>query len=234
MNEPSSLQQYFRRHFQKEETRVAYPFVTISRLAGAGGHALAQELVKELDQTPKAEGFRGWHIFDIASYEGLTRDPELQAYLKKLSDEEYHSELTDIIFEAFSRLPAQYVAYKKLFAVMRSLASMGKVILIGRAGSCVTANVHGGIHVRLIAPEHVRVDRIAKQQQISRDAALALMHERDHARSKLVSDFFNKDINDPLLYDVVWNTHTVPIAEIATYLRRMIFSRVRDNAALAS
>jgi cytidylate kinase len=234
MNEPSALQTYFRQHFLKEDTRVSYPFVTISRQAGAGGHELARELVRQMDQTPQSEGFRGWHIFDIAAYEGLAHDPELQLYLKKLSDEEYHSELTDMIYETVNRLPAQYVAYKKLFAVMRSLAAIGKVILIGRAGSCVTSNVQGGIHVRLVAPEHLRCERIMKQLNLGRDAAMALMRERDHSRAKLVSDFFNKNINDPLLYDVCWNTQTVPVMDVANYVRRMIYSRVRDNAAMAS
>ena len=124
-------------------------------IAGAGGHALANELVRQMDATQQAEGFRGWHIYDIAAYEGLTRDPELQGCLKKLSNEEYQSELTAMMCEMFSKLPPQFVAYKKLFAVMRSLAGIGKVILIGRAGSCVTAIIPHGIHVRLVAPDTV-------------------------------------------------------------------------------
>ena len=88
MKEPSALQTYFRRYLFSEDTHVTYPFVTISRQAGAGGHTLVHELVRQMDQVPQEEAFRGWHIFDIAAYEGLTRDPQLQVYLKKLSDEE--------------------------------------------------------------------------------------------------------------------------------------------------
>jgi hypothetical protein len=42
----------------------------------------------------------------------------------------------------------------------------------------------------------------------------------------LVKEYFSKDIRDPLLYDVTWNTDSVSIEEIASSIIGLITSRV--------
>ena len=61
----------------------------------------------------------------------------------------------------------------------------------------------------------------------SKDKAKEAGEEKDKAKAELVKTFFHKDIRDPLLYDMVWNTERVPIGEIAKLLIQMI----RDKAA---
>ncbi len=231
MKDTGSLANYFRNRLINDDQGIRYPFVTISRQAGAGAHTLASELTRQMNQRQSAEIFAGWNLFDVASYQGFADDPELQATLDAVAKEEYHSEVTDLFFEIISKLPQQYVVYKKLFTIMRKLAGMGKVILIGRAASCVTHGIPGGIHLRLVAPEAVRVERVMKQQHIDKNAATDWIHQHDRERAHLVRDFFSRDIEDPLLYDVVWNTDTTSVGEIADITRRMIFKRVRDRIA---
>ena len=231
MKETSSLQTYFRDRLINDDQGIRYPFVTISRQAGAGAHTLAHELMRQMNDRQSAEVFAGWNLFDVATYEGFSKDAELQSTFDAVVKEEYHSEMADLFLEVISKLPQQYVVYKKLFTIMRKLASMGKVILIGRGGACVTRGVPGGIHLRLVAPEAIRVERVMKQQKLDKTAATAWVHRHDHERSHLVRDFFSRDIEDPLLYDAVWNTHTTSVIEIADITRRMIFKRVRDRLA---
>lgn len=231
MKETSSLANYFRDRLINDDQGIRYPFVTISRQAGAGAHTLASELMRQMNQRQSAEIFAGWNLFDVATYEGFAQDPELQATLDAVAQEEYHSEMADLFLEVISRLPQQYVVYKKLFTTMRKLAAMGKVILIGRAGCCVTRGIPGGVHLRLVAPEAVRIERIMKQQKLDKTAATAWVHRHDRERAHLVRDFFSRDIEDPLLYDAVWNTDTTSVSEVADITRRMIFKRVRDKIA---
>lgn len=231
MKETSSLTNYFRDRLINDDQGIRYPFVTISRQAGAGAHTLASELTRQMNQRQAAEVFAGWNLFDVVTYEGFGNDPELQATLDAVAKEEYHSEVTDLCLEIISNLPQQYVVYKKLFTTMRKLAAMGKVILIGRAASCVTRGIPGGIHLRLVAPEAIRVERIMKQEHLDKAAATAWVHRHDRERAHLVRDFFSRDIEDPLLYDAVWNTDTTSVVEIADITRRMIFKRVRDKIA---
>ncbi|MFH0909785.1 MAG: cytidylate kinase family protein [bacterium] len=231
MKESCSLRNYFRDRLINDDQGVRYPFVTISRQEGAGAHTLASELMRQMNQRQNTEVFAGWNLFDVATYEGFANDPELQATLDAVAKEEYHSEVTDLFLEVISKLPQQYVVCKKLFTTMRKLAAMGKVILIGRAGCCVTRSVPGGIHLRLVAPEALRVERVMKLQQLDKTAATAWVHSHDRERAHLLRDFFSRDIEDPLLYDAVWNTQSTSVVEIADITRRMIFKRVRDKIA---
>lgn len=57
-----------------------------------------------------------------------------------------------------------------------------------------------------------------------------LIEEKDKAKAELVKTFFNKDVRDPLLYDVCWNTGRVSIDEIADLLIAMIRRKVSKNS----
>jgi len=53
-----------------------------------------------------------------------------------------------------------------------------------------------------------------------------MIKEQDKGRSRLIKNFFNRNIDDPLLYDTLWNTDTVCIEEIA----RLLVGMIKDKA----
>lgn len=107
-----------------------------------------------------------------------------------------------------------------LFKVIRALAARGKVIIVGRAGVCLTRQLPGGFHLRLVSPLPTRVRRVMAALSISDKEARRAILQRDRARASLVKNYFLRDIDDPLLYDMVWNTETIaPKAIAATTLR---------------
>jgi cytidylate kinase len=105
---------------------------------------------------------------------------------------------------------------------MRTPANRGRVILLGRGGACLTHGFPGGVHIRLTAPKPVRVQRMRALLNLSEKEALRMMEERDRSRAALVRRYFDKDINDPLLYDAVWNTEEVSIDAIAQTVLRWV------------
>jgi Cytidylate kinase-like family len=48
----------------------------------------------------------------------------------------------------------------------------------------------------------------------------------DNSRAKLLKTYFSRDIRDPLLYDVTWNTDSVAIEEIASSTIALIQSKL--------
>ena len=56
-----------------------------------------------------------------------------------------------------------------------------------------------------------------------------VIEEKDKAKAELVKTFFNKADQDPLLFDVHWNTDRVSIDEIADLLLVMIRRKVVGN-----
>ncbi len=200
------------------------PFVTISRQAGAGGNSLAKEILRQLRER---EGplLSGWQSFNQELCKKITEEPGLNVSLKSLLDSEYHSEIEDMLEEIVTGSSPQDAVNKKIFELMRTLAVFGKAILVGRGGVCLTRDLPLGVHVRLVAPLEVRVKRMGGLLGLNPKKACELVKTQDRARAKFVKRYFDRDIEDALLYDAVWNTGTTPIDQIAKAVVGMIESK---------
>ncbi len=210
-----------------------HPFVTISRQTGAGGHTLAKTLLKRMDQE-KNPLFDDWQMFDHELCMKILQDPKLKVSLRALLNEEYHSQIADMIYELIEGYSPQSKVVATIFQALRTLATFGKVILVGRAGSCVTRALPGGVHVRLVDAKPNRIRRMEEIFHLTEEQAKKQVQEQDVARARLVKDYFNRDIEDPLLYDVVWNTDTVPMEMIAEGILQMVKARAKMPAACCS
>ncbi len=203
------------------------PFVTISRQAGAGGHVLARALLdRTLEARPKAL-FEGWSLFDERLAEMVAENPALKVSLRGLAEEEFASDIQDMVSSWIGGLSPQSVVVAHLFKVIRGLAQQGKVIIVGRAGACLTRTLPLGVHLRLMAPLDVRVRRVRAVLGSSEKEARRVVADRDRARAALVKTYFHRDIDDPLLYDLVWNTDTVPVEVVASTTLRAVESLAR-------
>lgn len=235
MNHLKLIHNYIReRRTLADIPATGFPFITISRQAGAGGHLLSYviltDFLKEADRTL----FDGWHVFDRQLCEVVAADPELQASMQELLTERYRSEFQEFMNGLFSGRSQQYLERKRTLQVVRILATLGKVIIVGRAGSLVTHDIPTGIHIRLVAPEPTRTRWMMSKLKITKEAARKLMASQDAERRRMVKNFFNRDIDDPLLYDVVWNTETTDPREISVSVLAMLKARMAKRKAEAA
>jgi cytidylate kinase len=210
------------------------PFVTISRQAGAGGHSLSDELAKQMKAIKHVPLFEGWQVFDQEIIKMVTSNPKLRVYAPFWRDREYHSELEDMLSRIFANTSPQSEVIQEMFEIIRTLARIGKVILVGRGGACLTRGYPGGVHVRLVASPSVRIRRMRRLLEIDDPQAAGLVKDQDRARKALVRSHFGQDIDDPLLYDAVWNTEHTPLAVIASTLLRLIQYKTRQQAPVAA
>jgi hypothetical protein len=219
------LEQWLKhRRSSTEPAETGFPFVTIARETGAGSRQLCDTLMGDFRREPD-DLFRGWHVFDRLICEALANDPVLSGALEDLVKERYESEFQDLMDDLIAGRDGCYLVYRKSFHLIAMLAAIGKVIIVGRAACCVTARMRTGVHVRLVAPAAYRAAVIAKREKLDPDEARDLMLCRDKERRKLVKSFFNRDIADPMLYDAVWNTERVPMAEISASIIRLVKQR---------
>jgi cytidylate kinase len=204
-----------------------FPFVAISRQAGAGGQALATLLAEKFQTLYGESLFRDWQLCNQELCHMVAQDPKLKDLVESMQRTEYHSHAEDILTQFIYGGASQDLVVKKMFQLMRTFALHGKVILVGRGSSFLTRDLPLGIHIRLEAPMESRVKRMVSAFGLTEKKARETIEEKDKAKAELVKTFFHKDIRDPLLYDMVWNTDRVPIEEIAKLLIEMI----RDKAA---
>lgn len=207
---------------QIDPKKGCFPFVTISRQAGAGGNALAVALEEKIQKLHAEPLFRGWQLCNEQMRQMLSQDPALKKTVESLHATEYHSHAEDFISQFIYGGSSQDVVIKKMLHLMRTFAIHGKVIFVGRGSTFLTRDLPLGIHVRLEASMESRIKRMAPEFGPDEKNVRRVIAEKDKAKAELVKTFFNKEINDPLLYDVRWNTDRVSIDEIADLLIVMI------------
>lgn len=204
------------------------PFVTISRQAGAGGHTLAKILIKKMDQEPDKELFGGWEMFDHKLVEMVADDPDLTVSVEKLLGEEYHRTADDFFRQILTASTHQDIVADHIFRLVRVIAEVGKAVIVGRAGSEVTRDLGPSVSVRLVSSQEARVARMMELHEDTEKKALDAIDRHDGGRARLLKRHFRVDIEDPLLYDSVWNTNEVSFDAIADAIIVVLRDRTAD------
>ena len=115
------------------------------------------------------------------------------------------SEIQDILEELFDVHPSQYTLAHKTGQTILHLAQLGYVVLVGRAANIITAKLPGGVHIRLVSPLEKRVKHIQEYYKMTEKKAKEYILKEDQNRKNYVKKYFDKDINDPYLYDMIIN-----------------------------
>jgi cytidylate kinase len=211
------------------EQQKALPFVTISRQSGAGGHSLAAALLDVFADQDESDIFGGWQVFDQKLCNVVADDPVFSRSLDALLAEEYRTPTKDFFHQLARSTVDQDLVMARVFQVVRSLASIGKAIIVGRAGSRVALGAGPGIRLRVVAPEHMRIERMMEARNLNEREARNEARRVDSHRARLLKAYFDADIEDPTGYDAVWNTGSASITEIAEATAATLRRRVADH-----
>jgi len=182
--------------------------LTISRQAGCGAHVIATQLAEYL-QAGDTETKCPWTVFDRNLVEKVLEDHQLPKRLEKYMPEDKTSEITDIMDELFDLHPSSWTLVHKASETILRLAELGNVIIIGRGANVITAKLEQAFHVRLIGSLETRIARVRQFDHLNEKAAAQFVQTEDLGRMRYLKKYFDKDIDDPLLYHVVINTDAV-------------------------
>lgn len=202
------------------------PFITISRQAGAGGHNLADALIEVFNRQPETDLFGGWQVFDRKLCEMVADNPTYSRSMDSLVAEEYRSKANEFFHQILTPTIDQDLVMHQVFRVVAAVASIGKCIIIGRAASEVTRDMGPRISIRLVAPEDVRIRGMMEYYGLDDRAARDEARRIDVARARLLKTHFQADIEDPVRYDVIWNTGQVSSRTIAESIAATVRSQV--------
>ncbi len=118
--------------------------------------------------------------------------------------------------------------------VMRELAAQGNVVIVGRAGQAILRGQPAALHIRIVAPVSVRIERIARTSHISLRAAKAQVQASDTFRRDYLKRFYRVDWDDSALYDLVVNTALFSPVQAAELIAAAISHRHVEDLALES
>jgi len=197
--------------------------VTVSREFGAGGSELAARLGARL----------AWPVLDdevacrcaarlqldTAAVERLREhSPTL---LARLSAAFLVAPPEACAFDSTNLMHVDAVAEAAYESIMDAAEKL-PLIFVGFGTQCIFADRQDALHVRLVAPLEIRVERLRARFGWDVATATAKARRMDDDRRRYVQRYFRRDVLDPLLYDVQINTGRTTINEAAALVEQLV------------
>jgi cytidylate kinase len=204
--------------------------VTLSRQCGCGAHVIANLLSRYLE-AGSAPGAPPWTVYDRNLVETVLTEHHLPSRFSRFMPEDRVTEMNDIMAELLGLCPASWTFVQQTSETILRLIEKGNLIIVGRGANIIAANRPHVLNVRLIGSIERRVERKAEMESLDRKEALNRIRLEDAGRQRYILKHFNKDINDPSLYDFVLNTDWLPAEAAARIIGELVHSR---NPAMAA
>ena len=194
--------------------------ISFSRQVGSGGHEIAQLVSERL----------GYQLLDRALMSKLGAEAGIltEGQLVDLSAERHHVggpfergtsmgtwNVLDIRAYEASGLGAEDRSAELVNKILLLAYEQGNIVVEGRGGQGLFRNKPDVLQVRVIAPIQQRVEYLMKRDGISADLARQKVKEADAAQADYIRRYFDADIYDATLYDLIFNTAKLPLEAIA-------------------
>jgi cytidylate kinase len=116
-----------------------------------------------------------------------------------------------------------------LKSVVRELARGESIVIRGRGSQFILKEYPGSLHVLVVAPLEVRVERVMQDLKIDREAACQEIARFDRSRHEFVKRYFQAELEDPLQYDLVINTGRLSFNAAVSNIINAFRSRTRTG-----
>jgi cytidylate kinase len=171
------------------------PWLTVSSPLGSGGLELARALARALD----------WQVFDREILSTISEHTHTQEAVLAHLDEHAMGPVNEYLARLLDpRIPGQAPFRRETVRVIWGLAKQGNAIILGR-GANWFLDPRFGVRVRAVASMDVRVERITAREGIDAAAARERAVTRDAQQAGFIRQVYDRDINDPVGYDLVLN-----------------------------
>jgi cytidylate kinase len=197
------------------------PIVTVSRQRGSSGSFIARRLSEQL----------GYELADRQVIDIICKNSGFRRRIVETLDEKSRSQLEVWLDGLFHK---EYVDSSDYFRALHhtivALARHGGIVVLGRGGNFVLT-LKTGFHLRVVAPESVRVDRLVKFGNLSSDEARDAIRRSDTERASFIKGSFKYDIDNPIYYDLVLNTGLIDVEaaiSLAADAARLKFNSLRE------
>ena len=189
--------------------------ITISRQFGAGGSEVARRVAAAL----------GWSVVDnefideVAARAGLP--PEEVAELEERAPSFVERLALTMATSAPELFPPatgttqdvdETSVVRMTESLVAELAAQGRVVMVGRAAPAVLGQRGDGLHVKLVAGLEFRTRQAAERLGVSRKEAGEVLRRTDKNRQRYHREYYKRDWNDPVNYDMVLNTERLGFA----------------------
>ncbi len=191
--------------------------VTISREYGSGGGEIAMRLAKRL----------GWQLIDhdivrrvaqemgVSEEEAEARDERAESLLSRILNSMQGIDPALMVNAPPVAFTSDALIYRQaLSRVVNAAVTRGHVVIVGRASQVLLANRRDVLHVRVIAPLEMRVQYVMQREGLDEAAARSRVQMKDRDRIRYLQSEYQKNPEDPHLYDIVINTAVLDLDSV--------------------
>ncbi len=189
------------------------PVITISRLPGAGGGALARKLAQDL----------GIDLYDEEIVEAISENANVSRRIVESLDEQDRSIFDEWIASLGEDHLWSYEYLEHLTKVVSAIGTHGYAIIVGRgAGFILPQEV--SLRVFVVAPLETRIRNVMEAHGTSEKEAGRQVLRAEADRKAFIRKYFLADFMEPTNYDLVINTRNIDI-DLAALAVREVFNR---------
>jgi cytidylate kinase len=185
-----------------ETQHEVHDFMTISRLVGTDGHAVAEPLSQRL----------GWPVFDREILHAMAGNDRVRERVYQTLDERDVGWIEDTLRYLVERGIDKEHYFHRLSETVLALARRGPAIFMGRGADLILPR-NRGFRVDLVAPIQYRVHNIATRQNLSEVAARTELDRLQSERRDFLRSHFGPRAEDPARFDLVINLASVPASQ---------------------
>ena len=199
-----TLSSYISGSLDKIEKKEPGPFITVSRQYGCDGYELGDLLVKKLNE--RADNGK-WRVFKKELLKQLAQDSGLTEEIVEKERLSKPSLLKDF-FRGMRHMgiPDGYEIRNKITIMVRTTAFEGHAVIIGQGGTAATADLDGGLSVRIEGPKEWRIARVSLREKLTRAGAVAKIEEVERQRKHLRKIYEQKNPREPAFNLVLDNS----------------------------
>ena len=185
--------------------------ITISRQFGSLGDELASYLADKLacdviDRQTVLEEFYD----DISSENRAALKDSAKAFLREFKDGKTYK---DVLIEK-----------------VLEMSECGNLIVLGEGGCVILEDDEDAIHIRVTASEELRRIRASRMLRMEMDETKNFISYSDRRRKRFISTLYERDLADPSLFDLTFNTDNLSVEECADAVMALIKKRENRRA----
>lgn len=194
------------------------PWISVSKQWGSGGVDFARQLAGEL----------GWQVFDKEILAAIAQHTDSREVILSHLDEQAIGSVNDYISQLVVPDDPGRLAYvEEMVRVVWGLAKQGSAIILGR-GANWFLDPRFGLRLRIVAPMERRVAAVARELDLPIARAERRVRAYDAGQAAFIRQVFDRNIDDPLGYDLVLNLGTLDLGPAV----RVAVSAMRSKLAL--
>lgn len=180
------------------------PAITFSSQAGSGGTVLAKITAEKM----------GFDHFNRELLEVVAKSAEVTPETLEHLEKERFSGIQDFISSLLDEKylwPGVYLEHLK--NMIHAICQRGHAVIVGRGANFILPS-EKRLSVRVVAPLSARIDRVAQKFEVSPEEAKKRIEHRESRRTAFIKQSFEKDIGNPVFYDLVLNSEEMGLEAV--------------------